>query len=94
MSKLIVVSWIDPTGDARDTGKKRFDGANYFPVFEPCDKPSALVYSNCVTPELLQRAQNLADDKKADGYTFARVRVMDDTADVLDIARKSAKEEK
>ncbi len=90
-NKVIVLSYIDPRGDMRETDKLRFDGANYYPIYEPCEKAFALVYSREMTRARIDAAKRLAEDKRADGYICVRVRVMADVDSVLEFARKTAR---
>jgi hypothetical protein len=61
----IVLAKVEMTA-IRATGRTRFDGANYFPVFEPAPEAKACVWLNKAKQSDIAKAETFA---KTEGYT-------------------------
>lgn len=75
---VLVVSWTENTG-IEPTGRMVWRDGNQFPEMRACPEAKALVWSRSITD-------------RASGESFARkingtCRLMDDTDDVLEVAR-------
>lgn len=80
--KAIVLAWCDKTG-MRDTGRVEKRDCNWFPIFEPCWKPSAVVFSRDMNEK--QRAVDFAATLEA---PIVRVLILDDTDTILTQGRR------